>query len=146
MRKRHPSTRRIGVLAYSQKKASQATVGRQYRKWRQDRGVPDRCDNRACRFHSEPLVWNDKVLPVILDHIDGNSRDNRPEMLRYLCPNCDSQLDTRGGANRGRVKPSEQGFVILSRDGRRAYTYFGSGGLRLGGSASVRFVPGRARK
>jgi Zn finger protein HypA/HybF involved in hydrogenase expression len=129
------------VLVYSHRKASQATVARQYKKWREAQGIPPRCDNPMCRFRDEPLVWNHQPLPLILDHAEGNRRDNRPEMLRYLCPNCDSQqLQTRGGANRGRVKSSEHGFVITSRDGRRSYTYFGNVSIRFGGSAEVQFV------
>jgi len=135
---------RRSVLAYSQKLASQGTVARRYKKWRVHQGLAERCDNSACRYHSEPLVWNRTRLPVILDHREGNRRDNRPEMLRYLCPNCDSQLETRGGANRGCVRASEDGFVILSRDGRRAYTYFGTARIRLGGDADVQFTRGPA--
>jgi len=146
MKRKHPSRRRVSVLAYSQEKASQATVNRQYRKWRKDHDVPDRCDNRTCQFHRESLVWNGHLLPVILDHIDGNRRDNRPEKLRFLCPNCDSQLDTRGGASKGRVKTFEQGFAILSRDGHRTYTYFAAGGLRFGGTGNAQFVQAPAKK
>jgi hypothetical protein len=41
------------------------------------------------------------------------------ENLRYLCPNCDSQLSTRGGANRGRVREAVEGrFVLIQRDGK----------------------------
>jgi hypothetical protein len=60
-------------------------------------------------------------LKPILDHMEGNNSDNRPEMLRLLCPNCDSQLPTRGGANRGRIEKSEGGFAKVGKDGKRAY-------------------------
>ncbi len=120
---------------------ARATVAAHYRKWREAQGLPRRCDNPKCRFHTERLIWNRRQLPLVLDHKEGNANDNRPEMLRYLCPNCDSQLETRGGKNRGRVKNALQSFTITERDGRRAYTYFPSGRLRFGGSADVRFVP-----
>jgi hypothetical protein len=42
-------------------------------------------------------------------------------MLRLLCPNCDSQLPTRGGANKGRIEKSGGGFASVSKDGRRSY-------------------------
>jgi uncharacterized protein YlaI len=138
--------RRRNVLAYSTEKVSQATVARHYREWRRAQGLRERCDNPKCRFHTKPLRWNSRCLPVILDHVHGNRWDNRAEMLRYLCPNCDSQLDTRGGANKRRVKTGEHGFVILSRDGRRAYTYFGTGRVRPGGTARAGFVPALARE
>jgi hypothetical protein len=53
--------------------------------------------------------------------VDGNNSDNRPDMLRLLCPNCDSQLPTRGGGNKGRIKKSEGGFAKVSRDGKHNY-------------------------
>lgn len=75
-----------------------------------------------CAFHTQPLLWGEKVLPLILDHKSGNNLDNSPGNLRLLCPNCDSQLSTRGGANRGRILEAGEGkFVLLSRSGKRHY-------------------------
>jgi hypothetical protein len=81
--------------------------------------MPERCDNPECYFHTHPLIWNGKRLKPILDHVDGINTDNQPEKLRLLCPNCDSQLDTRGGANKGRVEKAEGGFAKVGRDGKR---------------------------
>lgn len=41
-------------------------------------------------------------LPLELDHINGDSRDNRLENLRILCPNCHSLKPTHRGRNSGR--------------------------------------------
>ena len=49
----------------------------------------------------EPF-WNGKELVLTLDHINGNHRDSRIENLRWVCPNCDRQLDTFGGRNHHR--------------------------------------------
>jgi len=38
--------------------------------------------------------WNSEKLVLILDHINGINNDNRLENLRFVCPNCNSQLST----------------------------------------------------
>lgn len=49
----------------------------------------------------------DGRLPLELDHINGDKRDNRLNNLRILCPNCHSLQTTHRGKNvrkkRGRV-------------------------------------------
>ena len=97
-------------------KRSQSTVRRHYLKWRAEQGKPLRCDNPDCVFHREPLIWNGSPLPLVLDHENGNNSDNRSENLRLLCPHCDSQLETRGGANKGRIQKSESMFAIVGPD------------------------------
>lgn len=44
--------------------------------------------------------WQGKPMPLILDHINGINNDNRLENLRFVCSNCDSQLDTYKSKNR----------------------------------------------
>jgi hypothetical protein len=110
------------VLRYRPTPQSRSTVARHYTLWRAQKGIPIRCDVQACRFHTEPLEWLGETLPLILDHVSGNKLDNSPKNLQYVCPNCDSQLPTRGGANRGRVQEAAEGsFVLMSRDGKRDY-------------------------
>ncbi len=41
--------------------------------------------------------WQGKKLTLQLDHVNGNSKDNRIENLRFLCPNCHSQTETFSG-------------------------------------------------
>lgn len=54
--------------------------------------------------HCEFCGWNkrskDGRLPLELDHINGDSRDNRLINLRVLCPNCHSLQPTHRGRNR----------------------------------------------
>lgn len=45
-------------------------------------------------------IWNGKPLTFRLDHINGDHYDNRLTNLRFICANCDSQLDTYCHKNR----------------------------------------------
>lgn len=45
-----------------------------------------------------------KKLTLILDHINGHNNDNRLENLRWVCPNCDQQLNTSKGRNIPRIE------------------------------------------
>lgn len=43
--------------------------------------------------------WLGKPIPLELEHINGNSSDNRLENLTMLCPNCHAQTPTYRGKN-----------------------------------------------
>lgn len=45
--------------------------------------------------------WNGVDIPLVVDHINGNSSDNTVENLRLICPNCDAQTPTYKSKNRG---------------------------------------------
>lgn len=49
-----------------------------------------------CSICGQQPFWNNKPLIMILDHINGNHTDDRLENLRWVCPNCNYQLDTTG--------------------------------------------------
>lgn len=53
-----------------------------------------------CAICGMKPFWNGKPLTFRLDHINGNHYDNRLENLRFICANCDSQLDTFCHKNR----------------------------------------------
>jgi hypothetical protein len=62
-------------------------------------GIKEQCS--LCGIEA---VWLGEPLPLEVDHIDGNWRNNRVENLRLLCPNCHSTTDTYRGRSKGRFR------------------------------------------
>lgn len=52
--------------------------------------------------------WLGEPIVMIMDHINGNSEDNSLDNLRLICPNCDSQLPTYKGRNKGNGRYSRR--------------------------------------
>ncbi|MFZ4236022.1 HNH endonuclease [Streptomyces murinus] len=71
--------------------------GRRLKRAMIETGVEERC----ARCGTDP-VWRGRPLPLEVDHIDGDWRDNRIENLRFLCPNCHSVTDNYRGRGKGR--------------------------------------------
>jgi hypothetical protein len=44
--------------------------------------------------------WMGFPIPLELDHINGDNKDNSLENLRILCPNCHSMTPTHAGKNK----------------------------------------------
>lgn len=68
--------------------ASQATLRRWY--------IKGGYTPYICSICGQEPFWNGKELTLILDHINGSNHDDRIENLRWVCPNCNQQLDTTG--------------------------------------------------
>ena len=49
-----------------------------------------------CEIH--PIT---KRVPIQLEHVDGNSQNNKLDNLKLLCPNCHSLTPTYGALNKG---------------------------------------------
>ncbi len=53
-----------------------------------------------CSECAQKPEWHGKPLVMVLDHINGNTHDDRIENTRLLCPNCNSQMPTYCGRNK----------------------------------------------
>lgn len=63
-----------------------------------------------CAICGQEPVWNNKPLTLTLDHINGHNKDDRLENLRWVCPNCDRQLNTFAGRNI--VRESNKNYCV----------------------------------
>lgn len=76
--------------------ASQATLRRWY--------FQGKYSPYKCSICGQEPIWQGKDLTLILDHINGKNHDDRLENLRWVCPNCNQQLDTTGYKNKKILK------------------------------------------
>lgn len=53
-------------------------------------------------------TWQGQEVPLVLDHVDGNSQNDTLDNLRLVCGNCDMQLSTYKGRNRGNGRHSRK--------------------------------------
>lgn len=114
-------TEQKDILKYQKGGQGQALVKRHYLNWRKKQSIPYRCDIPECTFHTAPLEWMGEKLALILDHINGVRGDNRPQNLRFMCPNCNSIQPTHGGRNKGKFGMDEGGFWRKNELGKKSY-------------------------
>lgn len=65
------------------------------------RYLREKYDNKCCECGWSTLNPYTKKVPLDVEHIDGDYRNNKEENLKLLCPNCHSLTPTYKGANRG---------------------------------------------
>jgi hypothetical protein len=54
--------------------------------------------------------WMGEPVPLVCDHISGDSSDNRIENFRLVCCNCDAQLPTFKSKNRGKGRDYDREY------------------------------------
>lgn len=69
-------------------------------------------DGRKCSCCSLE-TWNDKPIPLDVEHIDGNPINHNPSNLRLMCPNCHRQTETWG------MKEGRRKLRAMGQMGRR---------------------------
>lgn len=62
--------------------------------------------------HQSGDNWCGKKLTLIVDHIDGDAHNWLVSNIRLVCPNCDSQLPTFKGRNKGK---STRKYTIIQK-------------------------------
>lgn len=68
-------------------------------------------------------VWNGKPLTLHMDHIDGNSDNNKWQNCRLLCPNCHTQTPTfgaKGNGNRYKKVTKRNAYLQSYKNGEPA--------------------------
>ena len=83
--------------------ASQATL----RRWYIKENIP-----YVCTICGQEPIWQGKDLTLILDHINGKNNDDRLENLRWVCPNCNQQLETTGYTKFHSIKKESHNFCV----------------------------------
>lgn len=52
--------------------------------------------------------WQGQPVPLVMDHVDGNSENDKMSNLRLVCGNCDMQLPTYKSKNKGKGRASRR--------------------------------------
>ncbi|WCN01553.1 HNH endonuclease signature motif containing protein [Streptomyces sp. M92] len=99
-RQRHNQRRRTAeeILVEDTSARARRIPGSRLKRAMRELGMEERC--ALCGIEA---AWLGEPLPLEVDHVDGNWRNNRIANLRMLCPNCHSTTDTYRGRSKGRA-------------------------------------------
>lgn len=82
------------------------------------RYIFEKFNNKCCLCGWCEINKTTGKVPLQVDHIDGNYKNNTEENLRLLCPNCHSLTPTYGGLNKGKGREKRrkklQGIQIMA--------------------------------
>ena len=57
-------------------------------------------NGKTYRLHRIIFMYHHGYFPKNVDHIDGDAKNNKPDNLRILCPNCHAMTSTFGNRNK----------------------------------------------
>jgi hypothetical protein len=75
------------------------------------RYLREKFDNKCSKCGWNEINLYTKKIPLEVEHIDGNYRNNCEENLTLLCPNCHSLTSTYKGANRGNGRKQRKKYA-----------------------------------
>ena len=68
----------------------------------------EEAEHKCCQCNWGEVNTHTGNVPLEIEHIDGDSENNKRENLTVLCPNCHSLTSTYKGANRGKGRHSRK--------------------------------------
>jgi len=72
--------------------------GRRQDAYRLRRALIESGREYKCEICEQDPIWNNKELRLQVDHINSDWLDDRPENVRFICPNCHTQTDGYNGS------------------------------------------------
>ena len=75
------------------------------------RYIFEKFDNKCCKCGWGEMNPYSQTIPLEIDHIDGDFRNNTEDNLRLLCPNCHSLTETYKGANKGQGRKDRKKYT-----------------------------------
>ncbi len=70
----------------------------------------EKFNNQCCKCGWGKINPYSNTIPLEIDHIDGDFRNNTEDNLRLLCPNCHSLTKTYKGANKGQGRKDRKKY------------------------------------
>ena len=72
----------------------------------------DKHENRCCLCGWNKVNPYTNIVPLEIDHVDGNYLNNEENNLMLLCPNCHSLTRTYKGANKGNGRKDRKQYSL----------------------------------
>lgn len=81
----------------------------------------EKYNSKCCKCNWSEINPTSGKIPLEVDHIDGNWKNNKEENLQLICPNCHSLTSNYRGLNRGKGRHTHivnQGLVVFTKSNK----------------------------